>query len=84
MSKIKTIAGGSLIEIGFVYQGKHELEEGDYYQYWKFNKNYSEIQVTYEYNSQHEVTVKIIEFNGQSLKGREIVFKDLLNLISIM
>ena len=84
MPKIKTISGGALIEIGFIYQGKHELDEGDYYQYWVFSKNDSELSVTYEYNSKNEVAAKIIDFNGQSLKGREIEFKDLLNLISIM
>lgn len=84
MPKIKTIAIGVLLEIGFIDQGKHELDEGDYYRYWVFSKNDSEIQVTYEYNSKNEVTAKIIDFNGQTLKGREIEFKDLLNLISIL
>ena len=84
MPKIKTIAIGMLLKAGFIDQGKHELDEGDYYRYWVCSKNDSELSVTYEYNSKNEVTVKIIEINGQTLKGREIEFKHLLNLISIM
>ena len=73
-----------LNELGFVYQGKEYLDDGDFYRWWSFRKNESEICITYEFSSKYEFTGGTIEFNGEQLKGCEIQKKDVEFLIELM
>jgi len=71
-------------ELGFAYLGKEPLESGDFYRWWSLKKNGSEIHITYEFNANYEFTSGYVEFNGETLKGRELTTEDLKLLIEIM
>ncbi len=73
-----------LKELGFAYLGKEPLDGGDFYRWWSLKKNDSEIQITYEFNAKYEFTSGYVEFNGETLKGRELTTEDLKLLIDIM
>lgn len=82
--KIEVLKLDELKELGFVYQGKQYLDDGDFYRWWSFSKNQSEMCITYEFSSKYEFTNGYVEFNGEQLKGREIQKKDVEFLIELM
>ena len=73
-----------LKELGFAYLGKEPLDCSDFYRWWSLKKNDSEIHITYEFNANYEFTSGYVEFNGETLKGRELTTEDLKLLIDIM
>lgn len=73
-----------LQELEFQFLGKEYLENGDFFRWWVFYKNDSEIHITYEFNQKFEFTNGYVEFNGEKLKGREITVADIKFLIEIM
>ena len=73
-----------LSELNFISIGKEPLENGDFYRWWSFRKNDSEIQITYEFNSKFEFINGYVDFNCEKLKGRELTKDDIKLLIEIM
>ena len=73
-----------IIELGFISKGKEYLENGDFYRWWSFKKNDSEIEITYTFNDKFEFIHGYIEINGETLKGRDLTKKDIIMLIEII
>ena len=73
-----------LSELNFISLSKEYLENGDFYRYWSFRKNDSEIQITYEFNSKFKFINGYVDFNCEKLNGREITKEDIKLLIEIM
>ncbi|AMA49430.1 hypothetical protein [Flavobacterium covae] len=73
-----------LTELGFTIKGTFPLEDGDYYTWFCLKKNDSEIHITYEYNRKAELTSYSVEFNTETLKGRNLTKEDIILLIEIM
>ncbi len=73
-----------LKELGFQFLGKEDLEEGDFYRWWVFYKGDSEIHITYEFSKKLVFIGGYVEFNGESLKGRELTKSDIQLLIELM
>lgn len=61
-----------------------QLDHGEYYRWWAFHKNDSELHITYEYSARHQFLLGYVEFNGEKLKGREITVEDIKFLIELM
>ena len=70
--------------LGFEYLGKEYLEDGDFYRWWKLQKNDSEIHITYSFKSNLDFQSGYVEMNGEMLKGRELTKQDIERLIEIM
>lgn len=70
--------------LGFEYLGKEYLEDGDFYRWWKLQKNDSEIHITYSFKSNSDFQSGYVELNGEMLKGRELTKQDIERLIEIM
>jgi len=73
-----------LIDLGFICQGRNNLENGDFYRWWSYHKNDSQIDITYEFNSKFKFISGYVDFNCEKLKGRELTKKDIELLIEIM
>lgn len=73
-----------LITLGFVELQGDELDNKDYYRWWKFHKNDSALYLTYQYSSKHEFQLGYFEFNGSILNGRHLTNDDVKLLIEIM
>jgi hypothetical protein len=73
-----------LKELEFTYNGKHPLDDGDFFQYWSFRKNDSEIHVTYEFSENWIFSNGFVDFNSEKLKGKELTKSDIEFLITIM
>ena len=71
-------------KLGFQHIGKEPLDNGDFFRWWSFRKNDSEIHITYEFNSKFEFVSGYVDFNCEKLNGREITKKDIQLLIEIM
>jgi hypothetical protein len=69
---------------GFKYQGKEYLENGDFYRWWKLEKNESELHITYEFDAKFNFTTGYVDFNCEKLSGRELTKEDIQMLIEIM
>ena len=82
--KVLSITTDEIIGLGFIFLGKFPLEKGDYYNWYRLQKNDSEIHVTYEFSANDKFENFIFEFNGEELKGREIKKSDVELLIEIM
>jgi hypothetical protein len=70
--------------LGFINKGNHDLDDGEFYRWWSFTKNDSEISITYEFNKKFDFLTGSIDFNGEELKGRTLTKKDIQLLIEIM
>jgi hypothetical protein len=73
-----------LKDFGFISNGKGELDDGDFYEWFSFRKNHSEITITYEYDKNKKFISGHVDFNCEILKGRPITSKDLQILRQIM
>lgn len=73
-----------LKEFGFKEQEKGQLDNGDFYAWYSYRKNYSEITITYEYEANRKFISGYVEFNSEVLKGRPVTKKDLQFLKEIM
>lgn len=73
-----------LFKLGFIELTGSTLDSGDYYRWWQLKKNDSNICITYEYNEDNTFSLGYVEFNEETLKGREITRKDIELLIEIM
>ena len=73
-----------LLAFGFKKQGQGELDNDDYYTWYSFRKNYSDITITYEYDKNEKFISGHVDFNCETLKGRTITKKDIQTLIEIM
>ena len=70
--------------LGFVELQGDELDNKDYYRWWKFHKNDSDLYLTYQYNSKNEFQLGYWEFNGALLNGRPVTKSDVELLLEIM
>ena len=73
-----------LKELGFQELQGDELDNKDYYRWWKFHKNDSDLYVTYLYSSKNEFQLGYFEFNGSLLNGRPVTKSDVKLLLEIM
>ncbi|MES2238885.1 MAG: hypothetical protein V4497_01370 [Bacteroidota bacterium] len=73
-----------LIALGFVELQGDELDNKDYYRWWKFHKNDSDLYLTYQYSSNNEFQLGYFEFNGSLLNGRQLTKDDVKLIIEIM
>ncbi|MBF2024351.1 hypothetical protein [Flavobacterium psychrophilum] len=73
-----------LEDLGFNFKGRLPLDNGDFFRWWSFRKNDSEIHITYEFNKKDEFISGYVDFNCEKLKGRLLTKKDIQLLIEIM
>lgn len=73
-----------LDDLGFNFKGRLPLDNKDFFRWWSFRKNDSEIHITYEFNSKNEFISGYVDFNCEKLKGRQITKEDIKLLIEIM
>lgn len=73
-----------LLEFGFKEHKKGMLDNGDFYTWYSYRKNNSEITITYEYESNRSFISGYVDFNCEKLSGRELTKKDLQMLKEIM
>ena len=73
-----------LLELGFQELAGDKLDDGEFYKWWVFYKNDSELHITYEYSKEGVFSKGYLEFNGGTLKGTPITKKDIERLILLM
>lgn len=82
--KTEIFTKSELLAFGFRKQGQGELDDGDYYTWYSFRKNYSEITITYEYDKNQKFISGHVDFNCETLKGRLLTSRDIKTLIEII
>lgn len=73
-----------IVDLGFKELKGDTLDNGDYYRWWKLDKNDSNITITYEYTKEGKCLEGYIEFNGEKLKCKILTKQDINLLIEIM
>lgn len=73
-----------LKDLGFKENKRGGLDNGDFYTWFSFRKNGSEIDITYEYEKSKTFISGYVDFNCEKLKGKELTKKDIEFLIEIM
>ena len=73
-----------LTALGFQEIDGDMLDDGGSYKWWAFYKNDNELHITYQFLNDKTFELGYIEFNGETLKGREITKKDVEFLIELM
>ena len=71
-----------LKEQGFKFMSKSEMEDGDYYKWWKLQIRDISIMYTEEYDYEDDVVSSYWEVNDHTLKNP--TKKDILTLIRIL
>ena len=73
-----------LKDFGFKENKRGQLDNGDFYTWYSYRKNNSEITITYEYEANNVFISGYVDFNCEVLKGRQLTKADLQILIEIM
>ena len=71
-----------LLERGFIFQSKGEMENGEYFKWWKLKIRDIYLIFTVEYNDKGDEITSYWEINDQTLKNS--TKDDILNLIRIL
>ena len=71
-----------LLERGFIFQSKGEMENGEYFKWWKLKIGYIDLIFTVEYTDKGDEITSYWEVNDQTLKNP--TKDDILNLIRIL
>ena len=71
-----------LLERGFIFQSKGEMENGEYFKWWKLKIRDIYLIFTVEYTDKGDETTSYWEVNEHSLKNP--TKDDILNLIRIL
>ena len=73
-----------LKEFGFQEKQGDTLEDGGFYRWWVLYKNDCELHITHQYHKNKKFETGYVEFNGETLKGRELTANDVKFLIELM
>ena len=71
-----------LLERGFIFQSKGEMENGEYFKWWKLKIRDIYLIFTVEYTDKSDEITSYWEVNDQTLKNP--TKDDILNLIRIL
>ena len=71
-----------LLERGFIFQSKGEMENGEYFKWWKLKIRDIDLIFTVEYTDKGDEITSYWEVNDQTLKNP--TKDDILNLIRIL
>lgn len=71
-----------LLERGFIFQSKGDMENGEYYKWWKLNIRGIDLMFTVEYTDKGDEITSYWEVNDHTLKNPSK--DDILNLIRIL
>ena len=71
-----------LLERGFIFQSKGEMENGEYFKWWKLKIRDIYLMFTVEYTDKGDEITSYWEVNDQTLKNP--TKDDILNLIRIL
>ena len=71
-----------LLERGFVFQSKGNMENGKYYKWWKLKIRDIDLMFTVEYTAKGDEIISYWEVNDHTLKNPSK--DDILNLIRIL
>ena len=71
-----------LLERGFIFQSKGEMENGEYFKWWKLKIRDIDLMFTVEYTDKCDEITSYWEVNDQTLKNP--TKDDILNLIRIL
>ena len=71
-----------LLERGFIFQSKGEMENGEYFKWWKLKIRDIYLIFTVEYTDKGDEITSYWEVNDQTLKNP--TKNDILNLIRIL
>ena len=71
-----------LLERGFIFQSKGDMENGEYFKCWKLKIRYIDLMFTVEYTDKGDEITSYWEVNYQTLKNP--TKDDILNLIRIL
>ena len=71
-----------LLERGFIFQSKGEMENGEYFKWWKLKIRDIDLMFTVEYTNKGDEITSYWEVNDHTLKNPKK--DDILNLIRIL
>ena len=71
-----------LLELGFIFQSKGDLDDGDYYKWWKLKIIDIDLMFTVEYTDKGDEITSYWEVNDHTLNNPSK--EDVLNLIRIL
>ena len=71
-----------LLERGFIFQSKGEMENGEYFKWWKLKIRDIDLMFTVEYTDKGDEITSYWEVNDQTIKNP--TKDDILNLIRIL
>ena len=71
-----------LLERGFIFQSKGEMENGEYYKWWKLKRRDIDLMFTVEYTDKGNEITSYWGVNDHTLKNP--TKDDILNLIRIL
>ena len=71
-----------LLKLGFIFQSKGEMENGEYFKWWKLKIRDIDLMFTIEYNAEGDEITSYWEVDEHTLKNP--TKDDILNLIRIL